>query len=138
MRDIESLIPHRRSMRLIEEMLEIGEDRCVTAAVADPRWPLAEEGGVNPIVLIELAAQSIGAFFGERELSGEGGPPRPGWLVGVKNAAFFVTRVPFGERITVTVRSIREEGTYVEVEGIAEINSAVAGEIHLQVYRPGE
>lgn len=128
-------------MRLIEELVEVDEGRCVTAAVAGAHWPLSEDHGVNPIVLIELVAQSIGAYFGvmnASETGDEDGGARPGWLVGVKKADFFLASIPFGERLTVTARSLKKERNYVEVAGVVEIGSIVAGEIHLQVFRPVE
>ncbi len=52
MQDIETLIPHRRRMRLIE-IIEFDEERCVTTS-RGPHWPLSRDRGVNPIVMIEL------------------------------------------------------------------------------------
>lgn len=141
MHDIETLIPHRRRMRLIEEIIEFDEERCVTTAVAGPHWPLSGDRGVNPIVMIELVAQSIGAYFGMKNAAETGNPEentRPGWLVGVKKAVFSVTSIPPGERLTVTARRVKQERDYVEVAGIVETGSGVAGDIHLQVFRPEE
>jgi predicted hotdog family 3-hydroxylacyl-ACP dehydratase len=55
--NIEDLIPHRNSMKLIDEILEIDDDRCITTATVSSSWPLFRDGYVHPIVLIELAAQ---------------------------------------------------------------------------------
>ncbi|TFH40063.1 MAG: hypothetical protein E4G96_08170 [Chrysiogenales bacterium] len=139
MYDIETLIPHRGHMRLVDEILEFGDDGCVTAAVVKPYWPLCEEGRVSQIVLIELVAQSVGMHFAlEDKPKSVSSEERPGWLVGVKKAVFSGEGPTVGERIIVSTSTMKRELTYVEVRGIARIGSAIAGEVLLQVFRPEE
>ena len=52
--EIDELIPHRRPLRLIDQILEVDEDSAVTASTVTEQWPLIANGSVNPIVLIEL------------------------------------------------------------------------------------
>ena len=137
MYDIEALIPHRGRMKLIGEIIEMNDSRCVTSSVASEAWPLCSGGAVDPIILIELAAQTAGAHFGWEEMrSGNENAGRAGWIVGIKKAEFFRDRIPVGSRIEVSIASRKIDETYAEITGTARIGSGVAGEVMLQVFRP--
>ena len=56
--DIEKLIPHRDRMKLINEVLDIDNDKVITSTRVSDKWPLYQEGFVDPIVLIEIVAQT--------------------------------------------------------------------------------
>jgi predicted hotdog family 3-hydroxylacyl-ACP dehydratase len=138
MYDIESLIPHRGRMKLIGEIIEMNDSRCVTVSTASEAWPLHSGGSVDPVILIELAAQTAGAHFGWDEMrSGNENAGRVGWIVGIKKAEFFLDRIPVGSRIEVSITDRKIDETYAEITGIARIGSDVAAEIMLQVFRPG-
>ena len=62
--DIESLIPHRDRMRLIDGVIAVDEERAVTIAHADETWPLYRDGSVDVLVAIELVAQSAALLEG--------------------------------------------------------------------------
>jgi len=47
--DVESLIPHRNRMKLIDEIMVVDEKTAVTASVVTETWPMVE--GVPQIVL---------------------------------------------------------------------------------------
>jgi predicted hotdog family 3-hydroxylacyl-ACP dehydratase len=137
MYDIETLIPHRGAMKLIGEIIEIDESRCVTASIASESWPLVSGGSVDPIILIELAAQTAGVHFGWEEMR-KGNPDvgKVGWIVGIKKAEFFRDRIPVGSRIEVSITDRKSDATYAEIAGTARIGTEIAGEIMLQVFRP--
>jgi len=137
MYDIEALIPHRGRMKLIGEIIEMNDSRCVTVSVASETWPLCSDGAVDPIILIELAAQTAGVHFGWDEMrSGNESAGRTGWIVGIKKAEFFRDRIPVGSRIEVSITSRKSDETYAEISGVARIGPGVAGEVMLQVFRP--
>lgn len=129
--NIDDLVPHRRPMRLIDEVLEIGDDAAVSAAVVSQRWPLLNDDGANPIVLIELVAQTaavLGGFKKQKDGDAIGG----GMIVAVKSAVFFTERIPVNARIITrsTTRPLLEN--FKEVSGVAEIDQSVVAEITLQ------
>ena len=136
--DIEKLLPHRGSMKLVDEVLEIEERHCVAAATVSPRWPLYADGHVDPIILIELAAQSAGISFGWHEMQEGKSTEKQGWLVGIKSAEFFRDRIPLGARIIITVEERTKNDTYAVIAGTARVDSERIGEIELQVFRPEE
>jgi 3-hydroxymyristoyl/3-hydroxydecanoyl-(acyl carrier protein) dehydratase len=86
--DVESLIPHRGAMRLVERLLDRGTSiRCLARV-----GPRHGEDGFAPIVLaLEVMAQA-GAVAG--------GPVR-GWLVSVADAEFDVPALPVGAPLVV-------------------------------------
>lgn len=89
--DVESLIPHRGAMRLVERLLERGDAiRCL--ARIDPRHA---DGGFAPVVLALEAMAQAGAVAG--------GPVR-GWLVSVADASFEVPALPVGVPLLVQAR----------------------------------
>lgn len=132
--DIEALIPHRDRMKLIDRVLEIGEETAATAATVTDRWPLFDRTGVSPLVLIELVAQTAGIFVGwwERRMSDENADGK-GWLVGIKRARFFVEELPLNARVVTRVRNRIKMDNYLEFIGESSVNEAPAGEIALQV-----
>ncbi len=137
MYDIEALIPHRGAMKLIGEIIQMDDDRCVTASTVSENWPLCEGGSVDPILLIELAAQTAGVHFGWEEMrKGDPAAGKAGWIVGIKKAEFYRDRLPVGSRIEVSINDRKRGGTYAEISGTARIGGDTVGEIKLQVFRP--
>lgn len=135
---IKDLIPHRDRMKLIQNILEVDGTSAVTESVVTPDWPLVEGSSVNPLVLIELAAQTAGVSMGWEEsiIKGKDIRGRLGWLVGVKEARFHVDRIPLNSRIR--MRSLKDVDfeNYHEIVGIAEIGEKVIGELRLQIVHP--
>lgn len=135
--DIEQLIPHRGAMKLIGEIVEVNDARCVTSSIAGPDWPLVTDGRVNSIVLIELVAQTAGVFFGWDEMKkGKSTAGQVGWLVGIKDSRFTRGTVPVQSEIVTTVEEKNRMGTYIEISGTVRISSEIVAETVLQVFRP--
>jgi predicted hotdog family 3-hydroxylacyl-ACP dehydratase len=133
---IEDLIPHRNRMKLIDEIVELDDAHCVTAATVSPGWPLVEDGHIDPIILIELAAQTAGVSFGWHEYrQGKPTSGRLGWLVGIKNAVFYTDAIPMRARITMTVEGRKNGGTYAEISCTALVGSEAMARMQLQVFR---
>jgi len=131
--DIDRLVPHRRPLRLIDEILEVGEASAVSAAVITPQWPLLADGAANPIVLIELVAQTSAALGGYRKKEkNDDAPIGGGLIVAIKSAAFFIDHIPLDTRIVTraTTRLLLEN--FKEITGVAKIDDTVVAEISLQ------
>jgi len=132
--NIDELLPHRDRMKLVDEVIEVNEQTAVTRSTVTENWPLFEEDYVNPIVLIELVAQTAGISLGWTELKNmEINPKREGWLVGIKEAAFYLERIPLNSRIITESRKIFDFDNYKEISGIARIKGEIAGKITVQV-----
>jgi predicted hotdog family 3-hydroxylacyl-ACP dehydratase len=134
--NIEDLIPHRNSMKLIDEIIELGDNHCITAATVSSRWPLYRDGYVQAIILIELAAQSAGVNFGWHEMHKKEPSGKMGWLVGIKKARFLMDRIPVNSKIIISVEDHKKENGYAEISGTVRLDSEIIGEIELQVFRP--
>jgi len=131
--DIDELVPHRRPLRLIDEVLEVDEDYAVTAAVITPQWPMLADGAANPIVLIELVAQTAAALGGLKEKKkNKGGPAAKGLLVGIKSATFFLDQIPLNSRVVTRATTRLMLENFKEITGVVKIDDAVIAEISLQ------
>ncbi|MBU1902039.1 MAG: hypothetical protein KJ573_00425, partial [Proteobacteria bacterium] len=61
---------------------------------------------------------------------------RLGWLVGIKQARFYLDRIPIKSRIRVTSKKDLCLENYQEVIGVAKIGLQVIGEVKLQIVHP--
>ena len=136
---IEDLIPHRDRMKLIHEILEVDEKRAVTRAVVTEKWPLFDGESVNPIVLIELVAQTAGICNGWERIRIHGmESEKKGWLVGIKKSVFFIEAIPLHTQIvTHCENKLKYEG-FREIQGTTRIGPDIVGEVALQVFQPDQ
>jgi predicted hotdog family 3-hydroxylacyl-ACP dehydratase len=135
--DIESLIPHRDRIKLISEVLEITAETAVAAAVVTPTWPLCNGATVNPVVLIEVVAQTAAVIDGmKRKKQGKAGGK--GWLVGVKNARFDVAEISVGTKLIASVRNSYSFDNYSVIEGTVWVGEESLAVIVLQALRMNE
>lgn len=131
---IEMLVPHRGSMLLISEIVSVKESEAAATAVVSQKWPLTTSEGANPLVLIELAAQTA-ALNNGLELLERDGPKgdHRGWIVGIKSARFFVDRIAVGTKITIESCNQYRYENFREVHGVARIEGRIAAEVTLQL-----
>ncbi|MFA4878402.1 MAG: hypothetical protein WC586_13445 [Methanoregula sp.] len=132
--DIEKLIPHRDRMKLINDVLDINADAAVTSSIVSDQWPLCHGSFVDPIVLIEIVAQTAGVHIGwkrgiDKSVGGLG------WLVGVKSADFFLDRIPLQTVLITTVKNLYSAENYNVLEGIVMTGRELLGRIQIQVFR---
>ncbi len=123
-------------MKLIDQIIEVDEEKTVSITTVTEKWPSFENGSVNPAIMVELVAQttSFGEGWRAREKRDDGGR---GWLVGIKSAEFFVSEISVNTKLTVTVRgkySVSEK--YQVSEGTVADGGKILGEITIQVFRP--
>ena len=105
---LEDLIPHRSPMLLIADIIEVDGTHAITRSTVAPTWPLADDNGVSPLILVEVAAQSAGVCNGWDRIHTQGSDSNPmGWLVGIKKAEFFSGPLPIGSSLTA-----RADNTY--------------------------
>ena len=133
--DIENLIPHRQRLKLIDTIISVDEEHAVTRAKVKESWPLLSCDAVNAIVLIELAAQTAGVCIGWNERMKTSGPKGEarGWLVGIKEAHFYIDRIPLNTCISVRSENCLVVDNYREIAASAHIGQTLVAEIMLQI-----
>ena len=114
--DLAKLLPHRRPMRLVEDMIRVDELSIETSSVARDTWPTAENGCVRTIVLAELVAQSAAVLQGWKERH-EQETAVGGLLVGVPHATPTQPTVAVGSRLLCKVRISHGAHNYLAFEG---------------------
>lgn len=131
---VDSLIPHRDRMKLVGEIVELTEESAVTRSIVSPQWPLLYEEHVDPLVIIELVAQTSAVHVSWRKdgVHEKGGG---GLLVGIKEAEFFVDFLPLGMVLTTSIRDMYKFDHYTVLEGIVRGESGSIGRVEIQVIR---
>jgi len=133
--DIEKLIPHRNRMKLVDRIVEIDAEKAVTISTVKERWPLFKDGCVNPMVLIEIAAQTAGVYVGWNERKKRNGKfSGKGWLVGIKKATFYLDRISLNTRIITSVVKRMDIDHYLQFWGTAKVDSDIIGDVGLQLF----
>lgn len=134
---VEGLVPHRERMKLVRTLERVGEDWAETETVVEDGWPMFLDGGVEPVVLVELIAQSVGVHTGwvRRHIEPMGGR---GLLVGVRHATFPPGRVACGTRLRTRVDQVRQIETYVVYAGTVRDGDRMLCEAEIQAFRPDD
>lgn len=132
--NVESLIPHRGRMLLVDEIISITDEQATVLSVARERWPLNDNGQINPLILVELVAQTAGIHNSLKRIDRHGqGEPTRGWLVGVKTARFHVAAIAPGETVMTTTTNAFVFDNLREIRGTATIDGTPAAEVVLQI-----
>ena len=131
--DIEQLIPHRGRMKLIGAIERISSDNAVTLALVSETWPLCSGTSVNPIVLIEVAAQTAGVLSCWKK--GENiSAFAAGVLTGIKCADFFVDEVPVHAELTTTATIMYSLDDYEAMEVTVMMGGTRLCKVQLQIF----
>ena len=133
--EIEQLIPHRKRMKLIDEVLEIDDQKVITLSIVNERWPLVYNNTVHPIILIEIVAQTAAVVVGNKKLK-ESSKGASGYLVGIKTADFFVENIPVGSRLECRVNLLYNLEIYGVFTGTVYSGNEIQGKIEIQVFSP--
>jgi predicted hotdog family 3-hydroxylacyl-ACP dehydratase len=131
---IEDLLPHRDRLKLISEIIELEDETAVTRSVVSPAWPTAGSSGVDPVMLIELAAQTAAVCIGARRKRQGKRSASLGWIVGIKSADFLTDIVPFQAVLVTRVRQLYGLESYSVFEGTVETGGRALARIQLQVF----
>jgi predicted hotdog family 3-hydroxylacyl-ACP dehydratase len=114
--DIESLIPHRAPMRIVERVHAADDSSIETVSTVRDTWPTVRNGYARTVMLIELVAQSAAALLGWAERDERSGN-RPGYLVGVPHAELRRPLVPVGTVLHCHARVTQAMDNYRAFEG---------------------
>ncbi len=133
---LEDILPHRGDMVLIGDVLEADDTHALTTSVISASFPLADETGVQPLIMVELAAQTAGVCNGLDRIRTQGIDSNSmGWLVGIKRAQFYVTCLPFGSTVVTRSENIHNYENLREVSCVVHMDDILIGEITLQLYQ---
>lgn len=134
--DIEEILPHRNGMKLIDSIIEVNEEGAVSKSTVTEKWPLIEGDSINPIVLIELVAQTAGICIGWEELKKKGkNTEGKGWLAGVKEALFYRETIPLGSKIITEVKKVFDFENYHEILGLVRVGGELIGKVSVQIVK---
>lgn len=100
---IEQYIPHRGAMRLIDRLIEAGEEHAVAEVDVPDDGLFVRDGSVPAWVGIEYMAQTIAAWAGARALR-TGGTPRLGFLLGSRRYEAQRPSFPCGATLRIETR----------------------------------
>ena len=103
--DIETVIPHRGAMRLVDRVLDYDEDGVAVELVVPADGPFHAVDGVPAYVGIEYMAQAVASWAGCMARL-QGRPPPLGFLLGTRR---YESSVPvFGSGLRLRVEARRE------------------------------
>jgi predicted hotdog family 3-hydroxylacyl-ACP dehydratase len=119
-------------MKLINCVLDLNDVESVTSARVSDRWPLHRDTFVDPLVLIEVVAQTAAVHISGRMKSGKTADRR-GWMVGIKNADFFCDRIPVDTLLTTTVKKMYHMENYNVLEGEVKAGPDLLCRVQIQV-----
>ncbi|MFC1814824.1 hypothetical protein ACFL0M_02550 [Thermodesulfobacteriota bacterium] len=131
---IENLLPHRDRLLLVDEIIAVNDKSAVTSATVTDQWPFFDGKAVNPLILLELTAQTAGINNGWVRMKEQGqDSEKKGWLVGIKQSRFFIDAIPINTRIITHSENQFEFEGYRHILGSARIGPDIVAEIELQL-----
>jgi radical SAM protein with 4Fe4S-binding SPASM domain len=135
---INGLVPHGPPIRIVDNILAIGERRNHAELVIRPDSPFLDESGtMDELAFIEMIAQAFAACHGFL-LSAGGTPLHRGLLLGIKDLTI-TGRARAGDRLRVLVRKLTRFGDFGVVEGtITHEDGRVLAKGQIKVWQPGE
>lgn len=95
-------LPHRPPMLLIDEIVEVTDQRAICRTTIHPDCVFAIDGRVHPSAMIEFVAQTCAIAVGVLAAR-EGGPPRLGMIMACREVTFDVDTFAVGDELTITV-----------------------------------
>jgi predicted hotdog family 3-hydroxylacyl-ACP dehydratase len=133
--DIETLMPHRAPMRIVERVAAVEEYRIQTVSQVRESWPTCQDGQVMALTLIELIAQTASALQGWREGACLGAGR--GLLVGVREAFFKRATLPVGMKLHCHVQISHGVQSYCAFDGkVFDDSGEEIASAAVQAYRP--
>jgi len=134
--DIEAVVPHRGSMRMIDQLLANDPDSVVVSAEIRADNLFADALGVPAWVGIEYMAQAIAAWAGCRALE-RNEPVKIGFLLGTRRYDCQCQHFPIGAqlRIEATRELFGDNGLGMFACRILEGNVSLAS-AHVSVFEP--
>jgi predicted hotdog family 3-hydroxylacyl-ACP dehydratase/MoaA/NifB/PqqE/SkfB family radical SAM enzyme len=133
---VENLVPHGKSMRMVDQLVQVGERTARTEFVVRRDSLLVDASGrLDELAYIEMIAQSFAACHGF-QLSGPERQVRQGLLLGVRDLVVS-GEARVGDRLTVVVRKITRFGDFGVLEGdVRHQDGSIIATGQIKIWRP--
>ncbi|WP_244816391.1 hotdog family protein [Caballeronia sp. Lep1P3] len=134
---IETIIPHRGSMLLVDEVIACSDDALTAHATARPdAWYADAHGAMPAWIGIELMAQGVAAHVALVAMRA-GGRARPGVLLGTRSYRARTSAFARGARLVVRVREVlRSEEGHGAYECAIDHDGEPCAEAVIKVFQP--
>jgi len=130
---ISELVPHRGPMSLLDSVRRWEEGAITCEASIRPDHPFLDGGVVDVLVAVELVAQAVAAYAGQRDrLAGK--RPRIGFLVSCREASFEVESLALGDTLTIEVQHVWGDDTLGSFKGRVLRAGALVASVEVGVY----
>jgi radical SAM protein with 4Fe4S-binding SPASM domain len=135
---VAGLIPHGPSMRVVDELVEVGDRIAHTTYKVSGESPLVDEAGrLDDLAYVEMIAQSYAAVHGFHPPVGDT-QVLQGFLLGVKNLRIS-GEARVGETLRISVHKAVRFGDFCFIEGrICHGDGRVIAQGEVKLWRPGE
>ena len=128
------LVPHRGPMLLLDSVVSHGEREITCRATIGETHAFLEGGEVDVLVCVELVAQAVAAYVGNRDYV-PGEPPKVGFLVSCREATFEVPSLGVGDTLTVEARHVWGDAHVGSFKGRVSRGGATVADVEVGVYR---
>jgi predicted hotdog family 3-hydroxylacyl-ACP dehydratase len=135
---IESFVPHRGAMLLIDRLLAADEECAIVEARVREDGPFVQEDGVPAWVGIEYMAQAIAAWAGARA-ERRGAPARPGFLLGSRRYEASQSVFPVGAMLRIEARcELRSDNGMGLFDCRIHLDGVLAARAMVSVFEPDD
>ena len=125
-------LPHQPPMLLIDDLVEVTEQRAVCRAVIQPDCVFAIDGRVHPAAMIEYVAQACAIYVGALSAR-DGGPPRLGLIMACREADFAVDAFAVGDELTIVATKAFGGNQMAAFTGTVSRGGALCATVQLSV-----
>jgi predicted hotdog family 3-hydroxylacyl-ACP dehydratase len=125
-------IPHRPPMLLIDDIVEVTEDRAVCRSTIHPDCVFARDGMVHPSAMIEFVAQACAVWVGVTN-SREGTAPQLGFIVACREVDLAVNSFAVGDELTITATKVLGQDQLAAFTGTVTRGDELCVSIQLSV-----
>lgn len=129
-----ALLPHRPPMLLLDALVSHEGDIVVCRVDIGPDSAFVVEGRVPAIVALEYMAQCVAVYAGLTRP----GPPRLGYLVGVRVLDLMADDFAVGESLTVRATHVWNNEISASFEALVERAGEVVAKAKLSLFIPPE
>lgn len=133
-KNLEQLIPHRRTMALLSRIIEATDTTAVSEVDINEQSLFYADKGVPAFVGVEYLAQTV-ALYGSHRQDGE---PKRGFLLGVRKFRNEITHFPNGATLRVHISPVAQDGGVGTYAGKILIDDRIVAEASLTILVKGE
>ncbi|MCO5095184.1 MAG: hotdog family protein [Xanthomonadaceae bacterium] len=134
--DIETVMPHRGAMRLVDRVLEHDAEAISVEARVRADGPFHVDGGLPAYVGVELMAQAIACWAGVRARA-QGLAPPVGFLLGTRRYEAHVQVFGIGEVLRVTAhRELMADSGLAVFSCTISARGVPLASAHVSVFEP--